>query len=157
AIATLVKDDVAYRNVVVNGLVLDEKGEKMSKTKGNAVDPFKTIEAHGADVVRWYMMSNAPPWENVRLSEQGLVETFRKVFSTVLNVYGFFATYANVDGFEMTDEVVEVGKRPELDRWITSRLGSTIAEVDDAYANYHPTRATRAIERFVDDLSNWYV
>jgi len=157
AIATLVMDDVAYRNVVVNGLVLDAKGEKMSKSKGNAVDPFATIEAHGADVVRWYMMSNAPPWENVRFADQGLVETYRKFFSTVLNVYGFFATYANVDGFEMADEVVPVHKRPELDRWIMSRLGTTVAEVDSALSDYHPTRATRAVERFVDDLSNWYV
>ena len=157
AIAALVCDDVAYKNVVVNGLVLDENGEKMSKSKGNAVDPFETLEEHGADVVRWYLMSNAPPWENIRFSEHGLVETYRKFFSTIFNVYGFFATYANVDGVALTDDVVPVAQRPELDRWIVSRLNSTAREVDAALGDYHPTRAARAVEAFVDDLSNWYI
>ncbi len=157
AIAALVMDDVAYRNVVVNGLVLDAKGEKMSKSKGNAVDPFETIARHGADNVRWYMMSNAPPWENIRFAEQGLVETYRKFFSTLFNLYGFFATYANVDAFVMTAEVIPVADRPEIDRWIISRLNTTIKEVDASLADYHPTRAARAVERFVDEMSNWYV
>ncbi|MEZ4695880.1 MAG: isoleucine--tRNA ligase [Rhodothermales bacterium] len=156
AIAALVRDDVAYRNVVVNGLVLDANGEKMSKSKGNAVDPFDVISRKGADVVRWYMMSNAPPWENIRFSERGLDETFRKFFSTIHNVYSFFATYANIDGFDTTPRV-PVSERQELDRWIISRMHSTVAAVDDAYATYNPTRAARYVEEFVDDLSNWYI
>ncbi len=157
AIATMVMDSVAYKNCVVNGLVLDEKGEKMSKSRGNAVNPFEVIASYGADVVRWYMMSNTPPWEDLKFSDQGLRDTFRKFFSTLGNVYNFFATYANIDGFRYAEERVPVAERAELDRWIMSRLNTTIAEVDEALEVYHPTRAARAVERFVDELSNWYV
>lgn len=156
AIAALVMDDVAYKNVVVNGLVLDEKGEKMSKSKGNAVDPFQLIETHGVDVIRWYMMSNTPPWENLKFSERGIVETQRKFFNTLSNVYSFFATYANVDGFEGGD-VVAVTDRPEMDRWILSRLHTTATTVGEALDDYNPTKAARAVEQFVDELSNWYI
>ncbi|MDX1547254.1 MAG: isoleucine--tRNA ligase, partial [Rhodothermales bacterium] len=157
AIATLVKDSVAFENVVVNGLILDEHGEKMSKSRGNAVDPWEVIARHGADAVRWYMMTNVAPWESFKFSERGLVETFRKFFSTLQNVYGFFATYANIDGFRYTEARIPVAERPELDRWIVSRLNTTVAEVDAEYAAYHPTKAVRAVERFVEELSNWYV
>ncbi len=157
AIAVLVRDSVAYKNVVVNGLVLDEKGDKMSKSKGNAVDPFAVIDQYGADVVRWYMMSNTPPWENIKFSERGLVDTARKFFSTIQNVYAFFATYANIDGFQYQEAPLAAERRTELDRWILSRLHSTIAGVDAALADYNPTRAARLVERFVDELSNWYI
>ena len=158
AIATLVMDSVAYRNVLVNGLVLDEHGEKMSKSKGNAVNPFETIAEYGADVVRWYMMSNTPPWENIKFSRRGLDETGRKFFSTLANVYAFFATYANIDGFRYeASPRIPVGERAELDRWIVSRLHTAVEAVDGALADYTPTRAARTVERFVDELSNWYV
>ncbi|NBC16632.1 MAG: isoleucine--tRNA ligase, partial [Bacteroidetes bacterium] len=157
AIATLVMDSVAYKNVVVNGLVLDEDGNKMSKSKGNAVEPFAVIEKYGADVVRWYMMSNSPPWENLRFGERGLTETQRKFFSTLENVYSFFATYANIDGFQYEGDPVPLAERAELDRWILSRLNTTIREADAALDGYDPTKACRAVERFVDDLSNWYL
>lgn len=157
AIAALVDDTVAFRNCVVNGLLLDENGEKMSKSKGNVVEPFETIDANGADPVRWYIMSNSPPWENLKWSERGLSDTTRKFFGTLTNVYNFFATYANIDGFEGGTEPVPVGDRPEMDRWIRSRVESTVAAVDGAYADYHPTRAARAVEELADDLSNWYV
>ncbi|MEM9667120.1 MAG: isoleucine--tRNA ligase, partial [Bacteroidota bacterium] len=157
AIAALVMDDNAYKNVVVNGLVLDEKGEKMSKSKGNAVDPFETIESVGADPVRWYMMSNTPPWENIKFSMRGVQETERKFFGTLENVYAFFATYANIDGFTHAEPPLPVAERAELDRWILSRLQAVVAETDAAYADYNPTKAARAVERFVDDLSNWYL
>lgn len=157
AIATLVMDSVAFKNVVSNGLILAEDGEKMSKTKGNAVDPFQVITTYGADVVRWYMMNNNPPWENTRFSERGLVDTLRGFFITLQNVYSFFATYANVDGFSYAETRIPVAERPELDRWIMSRLNTTILEVDEALADYNPTRATRAIERFVDEFSNWHI
>ncbi len=156
AIAALVMDDVAYRNVVVNGLVLDEKGEKMSKSKGNAVDPFALIEKHGVDVIRWYMMSNTPPWENLKFSERGIVETQRKFFNTLSNVYAFFATYANVDDFDGSG-AIPVADRTEMDRWILSRLHSTTVAVSSALDEYNPTRAARAVEQFVDELSNWYI
>ena len=157
AIATLVTGQAAFKNCVVNGLVLDEKGEKMSKTKGNAVDPFKMISSHGADRVRWYLMSNSPPWEDLKFSERGIREVDRKLFSTLTNVYSFFATYANIDGFTGRQRNVPLEERPELDRWIISRLQTTAGEVDAAYAAYHPTRAARAMERFADELSNWYI
>ncbi len=157
AIAALVMDSVAYRTCVVNGLILDESGEKMSKTKGNAVDPFDVLDRFGADAVRWYLMSNTPPWEDLKFAERGLVETRRKFFGTLENSYTFFATYANIDGFAYREEHLPVAERPELDRWITSRLNTAIAEVDAAYAAYHPTRAARAVEGFVDELSNWYI
>ncbi len=157
AIAALVMDDLAYRNVVVNGLVLDEKGEKMSKSKGNSVDPFVLIEKYGIDAVRWYMMSNTPPWENLKFSERGLVETQRKFFSTLFNCYSFFATYANIDGFAGPVRATPVSARPEMDRWILSRLASTITVCDGSLDTYNPTKAARSIERFVDELSNWYI
>lgn len=157
AIAAVVSDSVAFKNVVVNGLVLAEDGDKMSKSKGNTVDPFQTIETYGADIVRWYMMSNAPPWENIKFSERGIVDTLRKFFITLENVYSFFATYANIDGFTYEEDRIPVQKRPELDRWISSRLNSAIAEVDAALADYNPTRAARAVETLVDDLSNWHI
>ncbi len=157
AIATIVMDSVAYKNVVVNGLILDEDGEKMSKSRGNAVDPFETIETYGADVVRWYMMSNTSPWENIKFSERGLVDTLRKFFNTLENVYTFFATYANIDGFTFDGPRVGVADRSELDRWIMSRLHTTVRDVDRCYDAYNPTKAARAVELFVDELSNWYI
>jgi isoleucyl-tRNA synthetase len=157
AIAALVQDSVAYKNVVVNGLVLDENGEKMAKSRGNTADPFDVISRHGADVTRWYFMSNSPPWENVKFTEKGLHETARKFFGTLENTYNFFATYANIDRFDATAEAVRDEDRPELDRWILSRLNSTILELDEALGSYHPTRATRSVERLVEELSNWYV
>jgi isoleucyl-tRNA synthetase len=158
AIAAIVEDSVAYKNVVVNGLVLDDQGEKMSKSKGNVVDPLETIERHGADPVRWTMMSASAPWDNVRFSDRAIEETTRKLFITVTNTYSFFATYANLDDFEYeTSGDRSPSERAELDRWILSRLNSTIAAVDEAFDAYHPTQAARAIETFVDELSNWYI
>ena len=157
AIATLVMDNKAYKNVVVNGLLLDEKGEKMSKSKGNAIDPFSMIAGEGADAVRWYMMSNTPPWENLKFSTRSLQDTKRKFFSTLQNVYSFFATYANIDAYDGSEDQVAVADRTELDQWVMSRLNSTLKEVGESYAGYHPTRAARAIERFVEELSNWYI
>ena len=157
AIGTLVQDSMTYKNVVVNGLLLDDKGEKMSKSKGNAINPFEIIGEEGADAVRWYMMSNTPPWENLKFSTRSLQDTKRKFFSTLQNVYSFFATYANIDDYDGTENMIVVADRTELDQWIMSRLNSTLQEVDNAYAGYHPTRAARAIERFVEELSNWYV
>ena len=168
AIATLVFDDVAYKNVVVNGLVLDEDGNKMSKSKGNTVEPFEVIDEYGADVVRWFMMSNAPPWENLRFSERGLRDLRRTFFGTLENVYSFFATYANIDGFRYQKDKAEaspdyrrgrmpVGERPELDRWIISRLHTTTHTVEEALEDYDPTTAARAVEAFVEELSNWHL
>ena len=157
AISVLVMDELAFKNVVVNGFVLDENGEKMSKSKGNVVDPFKMIDKFGVDVIRWYMMSNAPPWEDLKFSERGLVETQRKFFNTLSNVYSFFATYANIDGFTYAENPVPVQDRLESDRWILSRLHSTAYMVDGALDDYNPTKAARAVEEFVDDLSNWYI
>lgn len=157
AIAALVMDNLAYRNVVVNGLVLDENGEKMSKSKGNTIDPFEMIDKHGVDAIRWYMMSNAPPWENLRFSEKGVVEVQRKFFGTLANVYTFFATYANIDEFPGTDPKPEPAQRSEMDRWILSRLATTVRVTDRALDDYHPTKAARAVERFVEELSNWYI
>lgn len=158
AIAALVDDRVAYKNVVVNGLVLDAEGEKMSKSKGNAVEPFAAIERHGVDPIRWTMMSAAAPWENLRYSDGAVEETRRKFFGTLVNTYRFFATYAGLDGFEYDSAAaLAVSERSELDRWILSRLQSTAAEAIDSLDAYHPTRAARAVEAFVDDLSNWYL
>jgi isoleucyl-tRNA synthetase len=157
AIAILAMDSVAYRNVVVNGLVLDEKGEKMSKSKGNTVDPFEVVEEFGADVVRWYLMSNSPPWDSMKFSRRGLTETRGKFFGTIENVYRFMASYANIDGFSYSEAPIEPAARSELDRWILSRMHSSVAAVDEAFASYDCTRAARAIEQFVDELSNWYV
>ncbi|GAB5535239.1 MAG: isoleucine--tRNA ligase [Rubricoccaceae bacterium] len=158
AIAALVDDRLAYKNVVVNGLVLDAEGAKMSKSKGNAVDPFEAIEQHGVDPIRWSMMASSPPWENLRYSDDAVQETRRKVFGTLVNTYRFFATYAAIDGFEYdANSALPDADRTELDRWILSRLQTTIAEAESALDAYHPTRAARAIEAFIDDLSNWYV
>ena len=158
AIAALLDDRVAYKNVVVNGLVLDADGEKMSKSKGNAVEPFAAIARHGADPIRWTMMSAGAPWENLRYSDAAVEVTTRTFFGTLVNTYKFFATYAGLDGYvRQSDAAVPLADRPELDRWIVSRLQSTATEATDALDAYHPTRATRAIEGFVDDLSNWWL
>jgi isoleucyl-tRNA synthetase len=158
AIAAAVDDRLAYRNVVVNGLVLDADGQKMSKSKGNAVDPFAAIERHGVDPIRWTMMSASPPWESLRYDDRAVEETRRKLFGTIVNTYRFFATYAAIDGFayDPADTLADAD-RTELDRWILSRLQSTAAEAVDALDAYHPTQAARAVEAFVDDLSNWYL
>lgn len=159
AIATMLFDSVAYKNVVSNGLVLDKNGNKMSKRLGNAVDPFSTIAKYGADAVRWYMVSNGQPWDNLKFDIDGVLETQRKLFSTLYNTYNFFAIYANVDAFAYKEkEVVPYQERAEIDKWILSRLNSLIDEVANALEDYEPTKAARAIETFVvDDLSNWYV
>ncbi|RJS93395.1 isoleucine--tRNA ligase [Salinisphaera sp. Q1T1-3] len=157
AIGTLIQDSPAYRNVIVNGLLLDANGEKMSKSKGNTVDPFAALDEHGADVIRWYMMANSPPWDNTKYADRALRETRTKVFGTLENVYSFFATYANIDGFSVETPAPAVVDRPELDRWILSRLQSTAAEAAAALDEYNPTRAARAVERFIDALSNWYI
>lgn len=158
AIATLCFDSVAYKNVVSNGLVLDKNGQKMSKRLGNAVDPFVTLSQYGPDATRWYMITNAQPWDNLRFDADGITEVQRKFFGTLYNTYNFFALYANIDGFSYSEPEVPVSERPELDRWVLSRLNSLIAQVDDAYAQFEPTRAGRLITDFtVDQLSNWYV
>ena len=157
AIATLVMDSVAYKNVVVNGLLLDAQGEKMSKSKGNTVDPFAALEEHGADGLRWYLMAASPPWDNVKYNDAGVLETRRKLFMTLVNVYAFFATYANIDSVEPTQGAPAAAERPELDRWLLSRLQTTIATCRESLDGYNPTRAARAVETLVDDLSNWYV
>ena len=157
AIATLVKHDVAFKNVVVNGLILDEKGEKMSKTKGNTINPMEVVGRYGADVVRWYMMSNSPPWDNMKFAERGLAETRGKFFGTIENVYRFMASYANIDGFVGAEAPVAAHDRSELDQWILSRLNSTIELADRALDGYDCTRAARAMEQFVEELSNWYI
>jgi isoleucyl-tRNA synthetase len=159
AIGTLVFDRVAYKNVVSNGLVLDKNGQKMSKRLGNAADPFKTLEEYGPDATRWYMISNANPWDNLKFDIEGIAEVRRKFFGTLYNTYAFFALYANIDKFEIDhNNLTPVAERSELDRWILSLLQNLIAEVDESYANYEPTRAARAIQSFVDEhLSNWYI
>lgn len=158
AIATMIFDDVAYKNVVSNGLVLDKNGQKMSKRLGNAVDPFEMLKKHGPDATRWYMISNANPWDNLKFDEEGIAEVSRKFFGTLYNTYGFFSLYANLDKFEGNEPQIPVSERPEIDRWILSELHTLIKKVDEYYADYDPTRATRSISDFVQDyLSNWYV
>jgi isoleucyl-tRNA synthetase len=158
AIATMVFDSIAYKNVVSNGLVLDKEGKKMSKRLGNAVDPFETMEEHGADATRWYMISNANPWDNLKFDPDGIIEVKRKFFGTLYNTYSFFALYANIDKFTYAEKDIPLEHRPEIDRWILSELNSLIKVVDDAYADYEPTKATRAISDYVqENLSNWYV
>jgi isoleucyl-tRNA synthetase len=157
ALGTMLFDQPAYKNVVSNGLVLDEDGNKMSKSKGNTVEPFEVIQEYGADTVRWYMMSNSSPWENLRFSEGGLQETQRKFFNTIVNTYSFFAMYANIDGFTYSGSQIPVSDRVEMDRWIISRMNTTVKLVDEYLDDYEPTKTARTIEDFVDELSNWYV
>ena len=162
AIGTLVFDKIAYKNVVSNGLVLDKNGQKMSKRLGNAVDPFKTLEEFGPDATRWYMISNANPWDNLKFDSEGIAEVRRKFFGTLYNTYSFFSLYANIDNFNYSAPDVSgeipLNERPEIDRWILSELHTLIKVVDDAYADYEPTKAARAISDFVqENLSNWYV
>lgn len=158
AIATMAFDSVAYKSVISNGLVLDKNGNKMSKRLGNAVDPFGAIEKYGTDPLRWYMISNSSPWDNLKFDEAGVTEVGRKFFGTLYNTYAFFAQYANVDGYDRTVPQVPLCERPEIDRWIISQLNSLIEEVNHQFDEYEPTKATRAISEFVDEhLSNWYV
>ncbi|WP_284651183.1 isoleucine--tRNA ligase [Flavobacterium terrisoli] len=158
AIGTLVFDKIAYKNVVSNGLVLDKNGQKMSKRLGNAVDPFTTLAEYGPDATRWYMIANANPWDNLKFDIEGVAEVRRKFFGTLYNTYSFFSLYANIDGFKYAEAEVPLHERPEIDRWILSELHTLIKVVDEAYADYEPTRAARAISDFVqENLSNWYV
>ena len=158
AIATMIFDKVAYKNVISNGLVLDKNGNKMSKRLGNAVDPFETIEKYGPDATRWYMITNSQPWDNLKFDVEGIDEVSRKFFGTLYNTYSFFALYANIDNFTYAEKEIDIAKRPEIDRWILSELNTLIKNVDIYYNDYEPTKAGRAIQEFVDSyLSNWYV
>lgn len=157
ALATMLFDKPAFRNVVSNGLVLDAKGEKMSKTKGNTVDPFRVLQEYGADSTRWYMMSNSSPWDNLKFNEDGLKETQRKLFNTIVNTYSFFAMYANIDKWTYAGSPIAYTDRSEMDRWIISRQFTTIKMVDQYLDDYDVTKACREIEQFVEELSNWYV
>ncbi len=158
AIAAMMDESVAFKNIISNGLVLDKNGNKMSKRLGNAVDPFITIEEYGSDPLRWYMITNAQPWDNLKFDIAGVEEVKRKFFGTLYNTYNFFALYANVDGFRFAENEVPIERRPELDRWIISLLNSLVKEVSWCYENYEPTRAGRAISEFVsENLSNWFV
>ena len=158
AIATMCFDSVAFKNVISNGLVLDKNGNKMSKRLGNGVDPFETLKKEGPDATRWYMITNSQPWDNLKFDIEGVDEVRRKLFGTLYNTYSFFALYANIDGFEYKEADLPIEKRPEIDRWILSELNTLVKTVDEALADYEPTRAGRAIQEFVDaNLSNWYV
>jgi isoleucyl-tRNA synthetase len=158
AIGAIVFDRITYKNVVSNGLVLDKNGQKMSKRLGNATDPFETLAQHGADATRWYLISNANPWDNLKFDIEGITEVRRKFFGTLYNTYSFFALYANIDKFTYAEPEVPLAERPEIDRWILSELNTLIKSVDEYYADYEPTKATRAISDFVqENLSNWYV
>ena len=158
AIGTLVFDKIAYKNVVSNGLVLDKNGQKMSKRLGNATDPFETIKEYGPDATRWYMISNANPWDNLKFDIEGIAEVRRKFFGTLYNTYSFFSLYANIDGFTYSEDEIPLDERPEIDQWIISELNTLINDVDGFYADYEPTKAARAISDFVqENLSNWYV
>jgi len=158
AIATMISDSVSYKNIISNGLVLDKSGNKMSKRLGNAVDPFTTIDEYGADPLRWYMITNAQPWDNLKFDISGIDEVKRKFFGTLYNTYSFFALYANVDSFTYSEQTIPVNERPEIDRWIISLLNSLVKEVGNSYSDYDLTRAGRAIQDFVtENLSNWYV
>lgn len=158
AIATMVFDSVAFKNVISSGLVLDAKGNKMSKHVGNVTDPFEMIDKYGADAVRFYMMTNSEPWDNLKFNPDGVDEVRRKFFGTLYNTYSFFALYANVDGFDYSEDDIKLEERPEIDRWILSVLNTLIKNVDAEMEDYNPTKAGRLIESFVnDDLSNWYV
>ncbi len=158
AIATMIFDDVAYKNVVSNGLVLDKNGQKMSKRLGNAADPFEILKKYGPDATRWYMISNANPWDNLKFDIDGIGEVRNKFFGTLYNTYSFFSLYANLDNFDYSEASIPLEKRPEIDRWILSELHTLIARVDEAFDQYEPTRAARAISEFVqENLSNWFV
>ena len=158
AIGTLVFDQIAYKNVVSNGLVLDKNGQKMSKRLGNAADPFETLDKYGPDATRWYMISNANPWDNLKFDLEGIEEVQRKFFGTLYNTYSFFSLYSNIDGFRYQEATIPLSDRTELDRWILSELNSLIAIVDEAFTDYEPTKAARAISDFVQEkVSNWYV
>ncbi len=158
AIATMIGESVAFKNIISNGLVLDKNGVKMSKRLGNAVDPFATIEKYGSDPLRWYMITNAQPWDNLKFDISGVEEVKRKFFGTLYNTYNFFALYANVDEFTFSEEEIPMEQRPEIDRWVISLLNSLVKEVGESYENYEPTRAGRAISDFVsENLSNWFV
>ncbi|XLS28938.1 isoleucine--tRNA ligase [Flavobacteriaceae bacterium M23B6Z8] len=158
AIGTMVFDSVAYKNVVSNGLVLDKNGQKMSKRLGNALDPFDILTKYGPDATRWYMISNANPWDNLKFNEEGIAEVRRKFFGTLYNTYSFFSLYANIDGFDYSEEDIPLKERPEIDRWILSELNTLVKNVDASFLDYEPTRATRAISEFVqENLSNWFV
>jgi len=158
ALAVMLEDSVAFKNVIANGLVLDKNGNKMSKRLGNAVDPFATIAQYGPDATRWYLIANAPPWDNLKFDPAGITEVQRRFFGTLFNTYSFFALYANLDGFQVSPTPLPVAERTELDRWILSKLQSLLAEVRGHYDSYDPTKAARAIQDFVtDQLSNWYV
>ena len=158
AIGTMVFDSVAYKNVVSNGLVLDKNGQKMSKRLGNATDPFETLSTYGADATRWYMISNANPWDNLKFDVEGIEEVKRKFFGTLYNTYAFFTLYANIDKFSYSEPNVEIQDRPEIDRWVLSELNSLVEKVDTFYSEYEPTKAARAISEFTQEyLSNWYV
>jgi isoleucyl-tRNA synthetase len=158
AIAALVFDSVAYKTCVSNGLVLDKNGNKMSKRLGNVVDPFKTIETYGADATRWYLVTNASPWDNMKFDLDGIKEVQRKFFGTLYNTYQFFALYANVDGFSFKEKYIPLNERPEIDRWILSSLNTVVRKVNEFMDDYEPTQAGRTVEDFVDEhLSNWYV
>ncbi|MEQ8907694.1 MAG: isoleucine--tRNA ligase [Vicingaceae bacterium] len=158
AIGTMCFDSVAYKNVVSNGLVLDKNGQKMSKRLGNAVDPFETLKKYGPDATRWYMVTNAQPWDNLKFDLEGITEVQRKFFGTLYNTYNFFALYANIDEFKYEEADIPLEERPEIDRWVLSKLNSLIKTADQAFADYEPTKAGRAIQEFtVDHLSNWYV
>jgi len=158
AIGTMIFDDVAYKNVVSNGLVLDKNGQKMSKRLGNAADPFETLKAYGPDATRWYMISNANPWDNLKFDIDGIAEVRRKFFGTLYNTYSFFTLYANIDNFSYAEEDIALTDRPEIDRWILSELHTLIKNVDQYYNEYEPTKAARAISDFVqENLSNWFV
>lgn len=158
AIGTMVFDSVAYKNVVSNGLVLDKNGQKMSKRLGNTIDPFTTLDKYGADATRWYMVTNAQPWDNLKFDLDGITETQRKFFGTLYNTYSFFALYANIDGFDYSEADIALENRPEIDRWVLSKLNTLVKDVDEAFETYEPTKAGRLIQEFVgDQLSNWYV
>ncbi|MDH5598509.1 MAG: DUF5915 domain-containing protein, partial [Cyclobacteriaceae bacterium] len=158
AIAGLLFDGVAFKNVIANGLVLDKDGNKMSKRLGNAIDPFKTLEKYGADATRWYMISNANPWDNLKFNLEGVEEVQRRFFGTLHNTYSFFALYANLDQFQFSEDDIPLEQRTESDRWILSKVNTLIKQVEEAYDDYEPTKAARAIQDFtIDDLSNWYV
>ncbi|WP_372744095.1 isoleucine--tRNA ligase [Lutibacter sp.] len=158
AIGTMVFDSVAYKNVVSNGLVLDKEGKKMSKRLGNAIDPFETMDTYGADATRWYMISNANPWDNLKFDIEGIDEVRRKFFGTLYNTYSFFSLYANLDNFTYAEDEIAISERPEIDRWILSELNTLIKNVESFYEDYEPTKAARAIQEFVgENLSNWFV